>query len=495
MVVVLAGAMGTVSTLALRGSLVDRLDDTLRAASERVLGAEDRPRAGSAPSDETDLPPWEADGPLGEPPPGLDVRGQAVGTVTVSIRDGEVVAGRIDAEGQVQALSDAAVATLRALDPAAGPTTVELGELGTYRALATTTSSGDLVVTGVSAQDVEGTVTSYLVVELLVTIAGVAAAVVVGGALVRRELRPLERVASTAAHVAAAPLARGEVAPVARVPTVDTDPRTEVGQVGSALNRLLDHVEAALGARHASETQVRQFVADASHELRTPLASIRGYAELVRRMRSEVPDDVLVAMGRVEAESERMTRLVEDMLLLARLDAGRDLERAPVDLSLLAADAVTDAHVAGPDHRWHLDVPAPDDDVPPTVVRGDEHRLRQVLVNLLANARVHTPPGTTVVASVRRDDGDVVLTVRDDGPGIAPELVPHLFRRFTRGDEARSPRSGSTGLGLAIVDAVVGAHGGTIAVTSAHGVTQFVVRLPVTPVQGHERAPSADGHA
>ncbi|HEX2214102.1 MAG TPA: HAMP domain-containing sensor histidine kinase, partial [Mycobacterium sp.] len=303
--------------------------------------------------------------------------------------------------------------------------------------------------------------------------------------IIRRQLAPLARVSDAAQQVADLELDRGEV----RLPTpiVKVDPaaaHTEVGQLGSALNRMLDRIASALSARHASETRVRQFVADASHELRTPLAAIRGYTELAQRKRADVPDDVAHAMGRVQSEAERMTHLVEDMLLLARLDTGRPLERGPVDLSRLIVDTVSDAHVAGPEHQWSLDLPDE-----PVVVTGDEARLHQVLANLLANARVHTPPGTSVTTSLAVGaDGAALLTVADDGPGIPAWLQPEIFERFARGDSSRSRpgaapaatsgQSGSTGLGLAIVAAVVKAHGGTIDVHSVPGRTLFVVTLP-----------------
>jgi two-component system OmpR family sensor kinase len=263
-------------------------------------------------------------------------------------------------------------------------------------------------------------------------------------------------------------------------PIVKVDPasaHTEVGQLGFALNRMLDRIAGALSARHASETRVRQFVADASHELRTPLAAIRGYSELAQRKRDDVPDDIAHAMSRVESETERMTQLVEDMLLLARLDTGRPLVREPVDLSRLVVDAVSDAHIAGPDHQWSLDLPDE-----PVVVVGDEARLHQVLANLLANARTHTPAGTSVTTSLAVDDagGGAVLTVADDGPGIPSWLRPEIFERFARGDSSRSRRGGSTGLGLAIVAAVVRAHHGTIDVNSVAGSTEFAVRLPAS---------------
>ena len=472
LVAVLAATMGAVSTLALRGSLVAQLDERLVASSARSLSAEDGPRRV-----EGLLPPGgDADDRGAGPPPGLDAPGQGAGTVNLSTSEGVVRAGYIDDSGERVELTQVQQDALTAVDPDRTPDTVDLADLGPYRVLADTTPGGDLVVTGLSTADADATVRHYLLVEGAVGAAGIGLAALAGRALVRRELRPLERVAATATRVSELPLHRGEVDELERVPERDTDPVTEVGQVGGALNRLLGHVEGALSARHASETQVRQFVADASHELRTPLASIRGYAELVRRMRADVPPDALRAMERVESESRRMTVLVEDMLLLARLDAGRPLARSEVDLTALAVDAVTDAHAAGPDHVWRLDLPplgADDDDedagADPAgpaagLVVGDEDRLRQVLVNLLANARVHTPAGTTVTTSVRRDGDRVVLTVADDGPGIAADLVPHLFGRFTRGDAARSPGSGSSGLGLAIVDAVVRAHGGTISV-------------------------------
>jgi two-component system OmpR family sensor kinase len=302
-----------------------------------------------------------------------------------------------------------------------------------------------------------------------------AAASILGIVITRRALAPLTRVAATAREVANLPLDRGEVALPVRVPERDANPNTEVGQMGSALNRMLDHIATALSTRQASEMRVRQFVADASHELRTPLTAIRGYTELARRRRDELPDEVAHAMGRVASESERMTHLVEDLLLLARLDSGRPLDSEQVDLSQLAVDAVSDAHVAGPQHDWNLDLPDE-----PVLVTGDSARLHQVLTNLLANARVHTPAGTTVTASLTTQPSHAVLSVADNGPGIPPEQQSEVFERFARGDTSRSRKGGSTGLGLAIVAAVVRAHHGTIAVRSVPGSTEFVVRLPFT---------------
>ena len=286
--------------------------------------------------------------------------------------------------------------------------------------------------------------------------------------LVRRQLRPLTEVAATAHRVAALPLSEGDIDLTERVPDHLTDERTEVGQVGAALNTLLAHVETSLEARHRSEQQVRQFVADASHELRTPLTTIAGYTELARRRPDD--DNIRTALGKVEEESARMTSLVEDMLLLARLDGGRPLDREPVDLTRLLVEAVDDARVVGPDHRWRLELP---EDVPqPVEVTGDEQRLHQVITNLLTNARKHTPAGTTVTVTVRADGFDV----HDDGPGFPADFVDHAFERFARVDQARE-RTGGAGLGLSLVEAIVRSHDGTVTLDSAPGGTTIAVRL------------------
>jgi len=483
LVAVVAGVMGTVTTLALRGSLVTEIDAQLTSANLRAERAPDRV-AGSGQGGTTTQGGAAVPQPLepGQAPPGGLMLGQATGTVNAfAPADGSTPrSSYIDDSGSLVPLSDAATSTLLALPHDGLPRDVELDGLGDFRAVAVERGDGAVVATALPTDSVTSTVTQYVVVEVLVAMFALLAAGAIGTLLVRRELRPLDRVAATATRVASLPLDRGEVVLSDRVAARDTDPATEVGQVGAALNRLLRHVESALAARHESESQVRQFVADASHELRTPLASIRGYAELVRRLPEEVPASALQAMGRVESESERMTGLVEDMLLLARLDAGRPLAADEVDVAVLAVDAVTDAHAAGPDHRWNLDLPVTDDD-PELVVTGDEDRLRQVLTNLVSNARVHTPTGTTVTVRVRRTAADVVVQVADDGPGIPAELRSRVFDRFARGEASRVRNGGSTGLGLAIAHAVVTAHGGTLDVACATGGatgTTFTVRLP-----------------
>ena len=270
------------------------------------------------------------------------------------------------------------------------------------------------------------------------------------------------------------PLASGDIDLDVRVPANLTDERTEVGQVGAALNTLLAHVETSLEARHRSEQQVRQFVADASHELRTPLATITGYAELARQRPDDVPA-LRTAMAKVDAESARMSALVEDLLLLARLDSGRPLASEPVDVTMLLLEAVDDARVVAPDHQWRLELP----EESAIEVPGDENRLHQVVTNLLGNARRHTPPGTTVTVKAALGN-PVVLTVHDDGPGFPEGLADTAFERFTRGDTSRAREESGAGLGLSLVRAIVEAHRGTVSLDSRPGSTTITVELPVT---------------
>lgn len=445
--------IAVVTTVSLRQILIGRLDADVHASSRVLI----RIDGGSPP---TLLPPDR-----GPRPPDM---------LTAVIRDGGVVAAAVFPFGvDPRPVPQSEYADLVGLAVGAPPRGVDLGELGDYRLIATRTPMGDIIVSGMPEAPVQTTVAWLVLIELIVTGITLAGAGAAAAVVVRRELRPLERVAATAARVSTLPLDRGEVSLVERVP--DVDPRTEVGQVGSALNRMLDNVGSALEARHESEMQLRQFIADASHELRTPLAAISGYTELTRR--EELSPDVEHSLTRIASQTVRMTALVEDLLLLARLDAGRPLERGEVDLTRLVVDAVADAHAAGPDHRWQLVVPDE-----PVVVPGDGTRLAQVLANLLANARTHTPPGTNVTVALAADPSCARLSVTDGGPGIAPGLLPQIFERFARGSTSRSRYNGSTGLGLAIVRAVIAAHHGTVEVASRPGHTEFTVRLPGTQV-------------
>jgi two-component system OmpR family sensor kinase len=361
-----------------------------------------------------------------------------------------------------------------------GPASFATGTVGSQEYRFTTAGVGPggangVLVVGKPTSALNTEVAKVLLPVVVVVVLAIVLAGLLGALIIGRALRPLRRVAAIASDVASLPLERGDVELPERVPEEDTNPHTEVGQVGSALNNLLDSVETALAVRQASEEKVRTFVADASHELRTPLASIRGYAELTRRFGGDLGEDVQHNIGRIESEAMRMTSLVEDLLLLARLDAERELETRDVDLSRMLVDVLSDANAAGPDHEWELDLPDE-----PVTVRGDEAKLQQVFTNLLANARVHTPAGTHVVVELAQPkDGHVLARVRDDGPGIPEQLRPQLFGRFVRGDSSRARTTGSTGLGLSIVSAVVEAHHGTVSVASEPGQTVFTVQLPV----------------
>ena len=606
LVLVMAAAMGALSTLTLRHTLMNRLDDQLTAASHRAdvrrhgtkhdesalnddarRSAEDAENTANGEKREEPADPSSA-GPTAAPssassgqppgacetrgpdgakpvPAGLDAAGQPTGTLTLiasGARDDQndggadlasstVTAGYIDDDGRYQELTRAECEALLSLEANGRPVTVDIGSLGSYRVLAAKDAeTGDIVITGLSMKVDNALVRTQLLIEGAIAVAGTLVVALAGRVMVRSSLAPLARVACTAERVASQPLAHGEVSIDERVPEADLGSSLEVGQVGSALNTLLGHVDEALTARQRSETQVRQFVADASHELRTPLASIRGYAELIAREGADaaLPEEAVHALDRVHSESLRMTRLVEDLLLLARLDAGRELRHDEVDLVGILLDAVSDAHAAGPDHTWDLDLAvldAPADlseneledfEPEPPLVLGDEARLRQVMVNLLANARVHTPAGSHVTVTLTRrsaagaDGGprdgagteasagppagartstgfsaragapggpparavrggeELVITIADDGPGIDPEVRSRMFERFARGDASRERRTGSTGLGMSIALAIIQSHGGTLTVDSQqapegspedapHG-TAFTVTLP-----------------
>ena len=485
-------AIGVGTELALQHFLMNQLDDRLAETGRRSAGLFEfgppPPRMGPMTPGYPNPPGYPRHVIIredyGPGPAFLNAPGQAARTVGAVISRGTPVdAGVITADGTRTGISTAAAHQLAGVPPNHVPTTLELDGLGRYRVVAMhARGPGETIVTGLPTSDVDDTLVNVAVIFCVVAAVALIGGTTAGIVIIRRQLAPLSRVSEAARQVADLELDRGEVrlpTPIVEVDPVSAD--TEVGQLGSALNRMLDRIAGALSARHASETRVRQFVADASHELRTPLAAIRGYTELAQRKQNDLPDDVAHAMSRVESETERMTQLVEDMLLLVRLDTGRPLERGQVDLSRLVVDAVSDAHIAGPDHKWSLDLPDE-----PVIVDGDEARLHQVLANLLANARTHTPPDTSVTTSVVVDEpGAAVLTVADDGPGIPAWLQPEIFERFARGDSSRSRRGGSTGLGLAIVAAVVRAHSGTIDVHSVPGKTEFVVRLPANSQPGH----------
>ncbi|GAA1301019.1 sensor histidine kinase [Streptomyces javensis] len=449
-------AVGLTTVFALEGFLVRRLDQQLTAAGGRFPASlehgERHPDADNAP----------------------DTRGQSDRTFGARLlrgttTDAAVVRDQTDAAVPLTGADRRVLAGLPVDGDGHG---VRLSALGGYRVVAVHGDDGDVLVTGLPLRPVEETVHRLEIVESVVFGSALLATGVAGALWVRLSLRPLRRVTTTAAGVAELPLASGEVAMPPPVP--DTDPRTEVGQVGTALNRMLGHVGDALARRQASEERLRHFAADASHELRTPVASVRGHAELALRHPGPVPDEVRHALERIQAESERMSTLVDDLLLLARLDAGRPLARRPVDLTRLVLDATGDARAAGPGHHWTLELAEE-----PVTVLGDEHRLQQVVGNLLTNARTHTPPGTRVTVRLRPAGADwVEFSVADDGPGVPESLQDEVFERFARADPGRARTAGGTGLGLAIVRAVTAAHGGTVLLTSRPGATVFRARLP-----------------
>lgn len=459
-----AVVIGTASALSVQAVLLERVDNQLTAATSRSSGAADVPSRDSfAQPDQPPVPDF-----IGAP-------GQSAGTLGAIIDGGAVrYAGYTDDAGTLLPLTGAQVEALLPLEIGAEPVTIDLpGDLGSYRLAAVETRGGALVV-GLPLADLELTVGQLVVGIAAISLGALALAGCAAYLIVRLALRPLERVAKAASDVSELQLDRGEVALAVRVSDDDADPNTEVGQVGASINRMLGHVAAALNARQASENKVRTFVSDASHELRTPLSSIRGYAELTRRSGEDLPEDATYALGRIESEAVRMTAIVEDLLLLARLDEGRELAKDPVELSALLTSAVSDARAASTDHEWQLDLR----NAAVTVV-GDSQRLMQVVANLLGNARVHTPAGTRVVAGLQVVDGQARITVTDNGPGIDPAVLDSVFERFVRGDVSRQRASGGTGLGLAIVAGVVEAHGGVVSVESGPGRTEVRVTLPL----------------
>ncbi|HUZ22045.1 MAG TPA: HAMP domain-containing sensor histidine kinase [Acidimicrobiales bacterium] len=370
------------------------------------------------------------------------------------------------------------------------------GTSGSYRVLAENVyvSSGfgslpslGVALLGVPLSGLEGTLGQLVLIEIAVSAAALLVLIGLGYAVVRVGLRPLERIEETAGQIADGDLS---------LRVDDDDPATEVGRLGAALNVMLAQIEHAFTEQRASEDRLRQFLADASHELRTPVTSIRGYSELFRRGAANRPEDLALAMRRIEDEAARMGVLVDDLLLLARLDQGRPLERAPVDLAAIAIDAAADAQVVAPDRTLSVEAPTP------VVLEGDEQRLRQVVGNLVQNAIRHTPPGTAVEVSVRTEGERAVLAVHDDGPGVAPEHAPHVFKRFYRADPSRTRGSGGSGLGLAIVASIAEAHGGVARLDTGRGAgSTFVVELPLgsgieSPAEDRDAAIGPpDGHA
>ncbi|HEY2043072.1 MAG TPA: HAMP domain-containing sensor histidine kinase [Jatrophihabitans sp.] len=451
-------AVGVATTLVLRSFMTEGLDEQLNLAGSRYAVALEH-------NDN------DADNPE------TSTIGQPVGTLGARVMHGAVTSiGVVSEPNRPASITAADRSIVATMTPLAGNRTVEFPDLGKYRVHVSSGQDGDVLVTGLPQHPVDETLHHIVYAELVVFLIVVVVVGLIGTVAVRRSLKPLSRVAATALRVSELPLATGDGRLPERVPAADE--RTEVGQVSSAVNQMLSRIESALTERQRSEERLRQFVADASHDLRTPLAIVRSHTELIQQDSSELPDAVGSSLERIESATIRMSRLVDDLLLLARLDSGTELRHDEVDLSRIAIDSVADAGVAGPDHRWSLEL---GDE--PVVVVGDEDRLHQVIANLLTNARIHTPAGTAVVVQVTQTDGGgAELTVTDDGPGIPADLLPRVRERFVRGDTARSAVRGGSGLGLAIAAAVVAAHRGVLDIQSKPGHTRIAIRLP-----GHDQ--------
>ncbi len=439
-------ASGISVTTILQHSLMSRVDDTLLDASR---GWAQVPRR---------VPTTPIEGPNpARPPSDFYVRG-------------------IDTDGNIwMAVNDRVAEPALPADNDVGPEPVTVGSVDhadvEWRAMTVRGLRGELTTVAIDLSDVKSTVRSLVYAQLGIGAAVLLVLGIAGYAVVHRSLRPLAEVEQTAAAIAAGQLDR-------RVP--ERDPRTEVGRLSLALNGMLAQIQRAMAlsessAEHArtSEDRMRRFITDASHELRTPLTTIRGFAELYRQGAAR---DVEMLMSRIESESRRMGLLVEDLLLLARLDAQRPLEQRRVDLLALATEAVHDAQSIAPQRTIRMEV----FDGPGTPeVLGDEARLRQVLSNLVANALQHTPEDAGVTVRVGTSADNAVLEVCDEGPGMRPEDAQRIFERFYRADSSRARASGGTGLGLSIVDSLVYAHGGKVTVTTAPGQgCRFQVKLP-----------------
>lgn len=345
-----------------------------------------------------------------------------------------------------------------------------------FRALAAPLIGGGTLIVAIPLVDAADTLQRLVGIQIIVALALLGLISSGAWALIRKELRPLDEMASAATEISEGDLSR-------RVE--EEDRRTEVGRLGRALNRMLEHIEQAFDARRASEERMRRFLGDASHELRTPLTSIRGYAELFRRGAAERPEDLRVSLRRIEEEAARMGVLVEDLLLLAHTDETRPMALTAVDLGELLRDAAHDARAQEPDRP--VVVEAPDC----VVIQGDEDRLRQAVGNLVTNALQHTPPKTPLALRASTDDQMVTITVEDSGAGLDEDMLEHVFERFWRRDQSRSRDTGGAGLGLAIVDAIVRGHGGVVSAdNNAAGGASFVVRLPVDPQQTLTKSPA-----
>ena len=478
-------------------SMLSRLEKNAELSLQQPVPPPPPPTAGSQDDHDDHHGPSQSKSPSSSASPsehgprGLRGPGSSEGQLQLIKDNDEIVSGVVK-QFDVVELDSAAQQQILSLRCDGHGHNASLPNLGTFRIMCAQSESRTLVV-GLSLAANNSTLIMLVALEGVIALVVILGATFIGRKWIRKEMLPLGEVAATARNIGSQDLiAAPTVDTFDRVDSSIAQPGDEVGDVGFALNTMIDNVETALQARAESEQRLRQFVADASHELRTPLASIQGYTQLLQRGAT----DQELALSRIASESARMSGLVEDLLLLARLDAGRELASDPVDVIPLAIDAVSDAHAAGPDHQWSLDLPEIDDEADSCTsctVLGDESALRQVFANLVNNARIHTPAGTHVkvgvqtIAGTASAPGFVRLSVADDGPGIAPELRATVFDRFVRGDTSRSRQGkGSSGLGLSIVSSIAEALGGRVDVDTLcegegapgeHGTT-FSVILP-----------------
>ena len=506
--------MVAASTLVMRSWMLANVDSELHRLADQAskhLDVDDAPEDGEdeeyGESDDDDddaaRPPAQPSGaprpggpvvPGGPKGPGFGGSGVAEGTLQYVSEDGQA-AGAVVSNFSVTYLNEPALEILAHVPTDGAPHTVHLKELGTFRVTSQVVDDKTVLV-GVQMDRVDDVVLMLVAVEVGLSLVVAIAAGFAGRAWVRRELRPLGVVRAAAADIASRDLA-DDAEELARVGEEATSGPVEVADVAGALNSMIDAVEDGMERRARSEAKLRQFVADASHELRTPLASVQGYAQLARRDIDEASRTQ--ALERISSEGARMASLVEEMLTLARLDGNRMLKRDTIDVIPLILDALSDAHVVAPDHAWELGDAA---DIP---VLGDEAALRQILTNLLANARVHTPAGTRVVVSLTRSDDEAVaacvrargrakgqgkaegaqassmvtIRVADDGPGIPAEIRDRVFDRFVRGDSSRTRDGrGSSGLGMSIVESLARAMGGSVRLVDSEKGTVIDVTLP-----------------
>ena len=440
----------TATYAALQSSLISQLDDQIKSGHNAAISGLGGPNEGPGPSGS----------------------GLPAGTVIelLSPSGAVLLAKRLEVPGST---ASSAMPDLPEHLPAASEkapaflTLAGTGGVRQYRAAIWPEDffSGNYVVLAIPMTGVLSTLSRLLELEAVISAGVVVATAILALLIIRISLRPLEKMGAVANEIAAGDLSR-RVEPATG--------KTEIGRLGLALNGMLSQIESAFAERTASNRRLRRFVADASHELRTPLTSIRGYSEMLRRGAAESPRDAELARRRIEEEAIRMTSLVDDMLVLARVDQGRPLDHEPVDLQAIATDAAADARAVAPQRDINLAVPGR------VVVNGDDTRLRQVVGNLVRNALVHTPPKTPIDISLSTEDSVARLSVADHGPGLAADDIDRIFEPFYRADPSRSRDSGGAGLGLSIVSAVVTAHGGHVKVreTEGGGAT-FEVELPL----------------